>query len=56
MQKKLAAVEATGATTVAALDLSCLTHLSMGAKRNGPERLRFAHLAELMAEALGTAA
>jgi L-lactate dehydrogenase complex protein LldE len=56
MRNKLAAIQATGARTVAALDLSCLTHLSAGARREGIGGLRFLHLAELMAEALGAAA
>jgi L-lactate dehydrogenase complex protein LldE len=48
---KLRNIAATGASTVTALDLSCLTHLSTGAKRQGLP-LRFVHLAEIMAEAL----
>jgi len=49
---KLAAVAATGADLVTSLDLGCLTHLSGGARRQGLP-LRFAHVVELLAEALG---
>ncbi|MDF1553374.1 MAG: (Fe-S)-binding protein [Deferrisomatales bacterium] len=52
LRDKLDAVAATGATLVTALDLSCLTHLAGGAKRLGLNHLRFAHLAELIAEAV----
>lgn len=55
MANKLRAIEATGARVVSALDLSCLTHLSAGARRAGKDDLRFVHVAELMAEALGVA-
>jgi L-lactate dehydrogenase complex protein LldE len=53
MADKLRNIEATGASQVATLDLSCLTHLSAGAKRLGLGRIRFLHLAELMAEVMG---
>ncbi len=49
---KLKNVSATGALQVASLDLSCLTHLSTGAERLGLKKIRFFHLAELMAGAL----
>ncbi len=52
LHDKLDAIVATRAEVVTALDLSCLTHLSNGAKRLGMNRQRFVHLAELMAEAL----
>lgn len=52
MADKLGNIVLTGASTVAALDMSCLTHLAAGAKRQNPGRLRFVHLAELMLEAL----
>jgi L-lactate dehydrogenase complex protein LldE len=52
MADKLHNVVSTGATQVASLDLSCLTHLSSGADRLNLGGLRFVHLAELMAEAL----
>lgn len=55
LAEKLRNVLATGAEVVTALDLSCLTHLSSGARRLGHHRLRFRHLAELMAEALEAA-
>lgn len=52
MADKLRNIQSTGASVVASLDLSCLTHLSAGARRHGLDRLRFVHLAELMAEAI----
>lgn len=52
MEDKLGNIVLTGASTVAALDMSCLTHLSAGARRQNLGRLRFVHLAELMIEAL----
>lgn len=55
MADKLRHVVATGADDVAALDLSCLTHLSAGARRQGLDRLRFVHLAQILAPALGVA-
>ena len=51
MADKLGNIALTGAATVAALDMSCLTHLAAGAKRQNLSRLRFVHLAELMLEA-----
>ncbi len=51
MDGKLAAIRATGARTVASLDLGCLTHLSAGARRQGLG-LRFGHLVEWVARAL----
>lgn len=51
MSNKLAAIAATGAARVTSLDLGCLTHLAGGARRQGLD-LRFAHMAELLAEAV----
>jgi L-lactate dehydrogenase complex protein LldE len=51
MADKLGNIALTGASTVAALDMSCLTHLAAGAKRQNIGPLRFVHLAELMLEA-----
>ncbi len=51
MADKLGNIVLAGASTVAALDMSCLTHLAAGAKRQKIGRLRFVHLAELMLEA-----
>jgi len=48
---KLDNISSTRAEIVTALDLSCLTHLAGGARKRGMS-LRFAHLAELIAEAL----
>ncbi len=53
LRDKLEAVDATGATTVVSLDMSCLTHLAGGARRLGRRDLRFAHLAQVLAEAYG---
>ncbi|MEN6438704.1 MAG: (Fe-S)-binding protein [Syntrophobacter sp.] len=50
MADKLRNIEATGASQVTTLDLSCLTHLAAGAERLGLGRIRFLHLAELMAD------
>jgi L-lactate dehydrogenase complex protein LldE len=52
LQDKLRAVQATEASVVTSLDLSCLTHLSGGARRAGLDHLRFRHLAEVVAQAL----
>jgi len=52
LDDKLAALRATGARVVTALDLGCLTHLSAGARRQGLD-LRFRQVVELVAEALG---
>lgn len=52
LEEKLQALSSTGARVVTSLDLGCLTHLSGGAARRGL-KLRFAHLVELVAEALG---
>lgn len=52
LEDKLKNISSTGASRVASLDLSCLTHLSSGARRLGLEKIRFQHLAELMAESL----
>ncbi|MGA2400281.1 MAG: (Fe-S)-binding protein [Syntrophobacteraceae bacterium] len=49
---KLHNVEVTGASWVATLDLSCLTHLAAGAQRLGLGKIRFLHLAELMADVM----
>jgi len=49
---KLINIEATGASQVATLDLSCLTHLAAGAERLGLGRIRFLHLGQLMAEVM----
>lgn len=51
LKDKLDNIRSTGAEIVTTLDLSCMTHLSAGAKKQGIA-LRFAHLAELIAEAL----
>ncbi len=51
LQDKLDNILRTGAEVVTALDLSCMTHLSAGAKKQG-HALRFVHLSELIAEAL----
>ncbi len=51
LEDKLGNISATRAEIVAALDLSCLTHLSGGAEKRSMS-VRFAHLAELIAEAL----
>jgi len=53
MADKLQNITSTGASRVVSLDLSCLAHLSSGASRLGLGRIRFSHLGELMAEALG---
>lgn len=53
MADKLRNIASTGASQVASLDLSCLTHLASGAGRLGLGEIKFAHLGELMAEALG---
>ena len=52
MEDKLVNIVLTGASIVAALDMSCLTHLSAGARKLNHGRLRFVHLAKLMVEAL----
>lgn len=52
MDDKLKCIQSTGAKTVAALDMSCLTHLSGGAKRLGLNDLSFVHFAKLADEAL----
>jgi L-lactate dehydrogenase complex protein LldE len=52
MADKLRCIASTGASQVASLDLSCLTHLAGGAGRLNLGNLRFRHLAELMAESL----
>lgn len=53
MKAKLAAIESTGAARVVSLDLGCLTHLSCGAAKGGPDGVEFLHLSEVIAEALG---
>jgi L-lactate dehydrogenase complex protein LldE len=52
MAEKLGNIVLTGCSTVAALDMSCLTHLAAGARRQKLGSLRFVHLAELMLAAL----
>jgi L-lactate dehydrogenase complex protein LldE len=52
LEDKLNNISATDAHIVTALDLSCLTHLAGGARKRGLNKLRFVHLAELIAEAL----
>jgi L-lactate dehydrogenase complex protein LldE len=52
LEDKLNNITKTDAEIVTALDLSCLTHLSGGARKRGLNKLRFVHLAELIAEAL----
>ena len=49
---KLAAIEAAGADVVVSADGSCLLHLMGRARRRGL-RLRFVHVAELLAEGMG---
>lgn len=49
---KLHNIVKTGASQVASLDLSCLTHLAAGAERLGLGKIRFLHLGELMAQAM----
>lgn len=51
LEDKLNNIRSTRAEIVTSLDLSCLTHLKGGAKKRGIF-LRFAHPAELIAEAL----
>ncbi len=51
LEDKLNNIFSTEAEILTSLDLSCLTHISGGAKKRG-RTLRFAHLAELIAEAL----
>lgn len=53
MADKLQNIASTKASHVVSLDLSCLSHLSAGASRLGLGKLRFSHLGELLAEALG---
>jgi len=52
LEDKLNNISQTEAQIVTALDLSCLTHLAGGARKQGLTGLRFVHLAELIAEAL----
>ena len=55
LDNKLAAVRATGATTVVACDMSCLMHMQGGLTRDG-SAVRCRHLADVLAEAAtGTA-
>lgn len=49
LQRKLDALEASGADRVVACDLSCLIHLEGGLRRRG-SKLRVQHLAELLEE------
>ncbi len=51
MNRKLDAVEASGADTLASCDLGCLMHLGGGLHRR-QSKLRVCHLAELLAERL----
>jgi len=48
LDNKLAAVRATGASTVVGCDMSCLMHMQGGLTRDG-SRVRCRHLAEVMA-------
>jgi L-lactate dehydrogenase complex protein LldE len=48
LDDKLAALEASGADVVTALDTSCLMHIGGGLRRRG-SRLRTAHVAEILA-------
>lgn len=50
LDNKLAAVRATGATTVVGCDMSCLMHMQGGLTRDG-SAVRCRHLAEVMAPA-----
>jgi L-lactate dehydrogenase complex protein LldE len=52
LSDKLASLAATGARTVICNEGGCTLHLSGGARRTGAQ-LRFVHLAEALAEALG---
>jgi len=49
LKRKLDAIESTGADTVVACDLSCLTQIEGGLRRRG-SRVRARHLAEVLAE------
>ena len=51
LDRKLDAIEAAGGAVVCGGDVSCLMHLEGGMRRRNPD-VRFAHFAELLAEAL----
>jgi len=53
LAEKLKSIETTGASQVATLDLSCLTHLAAGAERLGLGQIRFLHLGQIIAEVMG---
>jgi L-lactate dehydrogenase complex protein LldE len=50
LQRKLDAIESTGAQTVVGCDVSCLLHIAGGLHRRGA-KVETRHLAELLAEA-----
>lgn len=50
LARKLAAIEASGATTVAATDMSCLMHIAGGLRRRG-SAVEVKHVAEVLADA-----
>jgi L-lactate dehydrogenase complex protein LldE len=52
LERKLAALEASGADRVVSCDLGCLLHLGGGLHRRG-SRIRTQHLAQFLAEANG---
>jgi L-lactate dehydrogenase complex protein LldE len=51
LERKLASIEASGASRVVSCDLGCLLHIGGGLHRNG-SAIRVQHLAELLDEAL----
>src|SRR5215208_3522670 len=53
LDRKLDAVEASGAETVIATDVSCLMHIAGGLRRRG-SRIGVKHLAEVLADGPGT--
>jgi L-lactate dehydrogenase complex protein LldE len=53
LDRKLDAIEASGAETVIATDVSCLMHMAGGLRRRG-SRIGVKHLAEVLADAPGT--
>jgi L-lactate dehydrogenase complex protein LldE len=49
LARKIANIEATGADTVVATDISCLLHIGGGLRRQGSS-VQVKHLAELLAD------
>ena len=49
LARKIASIEASGADTLVATDVSCLLHIEGGLRRKG-SAIRVRHLAEVMAE------